>query len=510
MKVTIKRILILLIFISSCKEQLEATNASDEANSIRRAIDKEKKILAEKYIDVSEGDFRAKYTSYIYARDMKEGNGEARDGYEANIKYSLRKPDGEIISSSQFHTLQVGHESNINFFNEIIKDRLVVGEKWFILIDPDRLYGKALTRATHPDTWYELEIELLSYRKRIKIKEGLKKSPSLRYIYSKIGNPNIIDYNREEDRLIKIGDIENIKVDEKNNFLELSYFNPSKTHEYLYMVEEGIYLQIIKRYPAVQGFYVHVEAFLYKEDRGDFVGYYISDSPIDLDLFLTDEEKLSHYPCVGPMDWELNPIDKEITIFYHSETPGLGMEEFSDTTYKMYSDIESEIKSRRVFFKWDEEQKLFTKSRSENILENLLDLSYSASSHLKEDTVVYSVNNLSSRGLPWVEGEKGAGIGSEIIISSQDSMKKLFIYNGYQKQKHNLIDYNLYESNNRVKKLKLKSNNKEIEYEVSDSIALQSFNIPWNNVKELKIEILDIYEGTRWNDTCIDFIGVGE
>ena len=116
---------------------------------------------------------------------------------------------------------------------------------------------------------------------------------------------------------------------------------------------------------------------------------------------------------------------------------------------------------------------------------------------------------------PWVEGVDGSGIGEKIRIVNDD--KQIFpglsyygfiISNGF-------VDFKkpyLYAFNNRVKKIRVNCGFPEeyIDFLIEDTPQLQYFFVSSKllrvNNRMLEFEILEVYNGSRWNDTCINFI----
>lgn len=134
--------------------------------------------------------------------------------------------------------------------------------------------------------------------------------------------------------------------------------------------------------------------------------------------------------------------------------------------------------------------------------------SYASSSLEQEGDLAYDIEKIHDGRMDtaWVEGVDGNGIGEffEIRFDSITPMTDITIWNGYMKNNY------LYYSNNRAKKLKLYINN--IAYailELEDSRAPQRFDVEliqkfeWENELVLKFEILEIYQGSKWDDTCI-------
>ena len=137
-----------------------------------------------------------------------------------------------------------------------------------------------------------------------------------------------------------------------------------------------------------------------------------------------------------------------------------------------------------------------------------------ASSYLIEGATQYRPDNLSnvtsstSLGLPWVEGVPGQGIGEFLLLKTNET-KKLFISNGF-------VSYDkpyLYNDNSRPKKIRLSVEGKfSFDAELEDTPNFQKIELPQTISRTsesedvLKLEILDVYPGTKYDDTCINFI----
>ncbi|MCX7749767.1 MAG: stalk domain-containing protein [Clostridia bacterium] len=107
----------------------------------------------------------------------------------------------------------------------------------------------------------------------------------------------------------------------------------------------------------------------------------------------------------------------------------------------------------------------------------------------------------------WVEGKKGDGVGEWISIQGKESglleVSGIKIINGYAKSE------NLYKANNRVKKVKIEfSDGSSMEKEVKDSL-MDYQRLEFGKIiktKFVKITILEVYNGTKYEDTCISGI----
>jgi len=134
----------------------------------------------------------------------------------------------------------------------------------------------------------------------------------------------------------------------------------------------------------------------------------------------------------------------------------------------------------------------------------------SASSSLDSLTTCnYSSINLSDGDITtsWSEGESCDGIGSWIKLCSNTEfiISKLAIENGYKKSKE------LFFKNNRSKKIKIEfSAGESIIWDLSDGFTVENFLIFDDAIttNSLKLTILEVYEGSKYKDTCISEIFV--
>ncbi len=135
----------------------------------------------------------------------------------------------------------------------------------------------------------------------------------------------------------------------------------------------------------------------------------------------------------------------------------------------------------------------------------------------------YLANNIydNSRHNSWVEGVDGDGIGEYLELSQQylcyegdtdgGRLGEICVVTGYADTKK------LWEENNRVKTLLMYMDNKPYAYlELKDTIQPQYFDV-WENGRydlspsqeiNLKFEIVDVYKGTKYDDTAITFLNV--
>ena len=145
--------------------------------------------------------------------------------------------------------------------------------------------------------------------------------------------------------------------------------------------------------------------------------------------------------------------------------------------------------------------------------------SISASSSLKEtqygQDIVYAPINLfrafelgcrchpywwNNAHIPWVEGAKGNGINETISIEFNNPVYSFSILNGYA----DVQNMKLFKENGRVKKLKVEDQTNKLEYTMTfeDKVYFNYLELskPSNSIK---LTILEVYEGTKYQDTCI-------
>lgn len=129
--------------------------------------------------------------------------------------------------------------------------------------------------------------------------------------------------------------------------------------------------------------------------------------------------------------------------------------------------------------------------------------SISASSFLKEKNLEYKAENLSrvELALPWVEGVKGQGIGEKIQFN-KNSASGMYLINGYISMERP----DLYKKNSRVQEVIIRDVKKSMEKRVQlfDTAKPQYIDLEdFKNVEMLEIEIVAVYPGSLYEDTCI-------
>jgi hypothetical protein len=134
-----------------------------------------------------------------------------------------------------------------------------------------------------------------------------------------------------------------------------------------------------------------------------------------------------------------------------------------------------------------------------------------ASSYLVENDILYFPSNLDisyRTDKPWVDGVEGYGIGEKILFEKG----YVPIPNGSMHISIGYISYDkpyLYNKNSRPKKIKLSVENKfSFVVDLRDTPHYQEIKFPSsiNQEDTLVLEILDVYPGTKYEDTCINTI----
>jgi hypothetical protein len=138
------------------------------------------------------------------------------------------------------------------------------------------------------------------------------------------------------------------------------------------------------------------------------------------------------------------------------------------------------------------------------------DRGYTASSYLTEGDKKYEARNLARVRLenPWVEGVRGPGIGQYIDAAWGSERSGVILVNGYISARNP----GLYRANNRVKRLlayPVGERNRGEELTLADTPEPQFFRLGFN-ASRIRFEILEVYAGERYDDTCLSMlIGIG-
>lgn len=129
------------------------------------------------------------------------------------------------------------------------------------------------------------------------------------------------------------------------------------------------------------------------------------------------------------------------------------------------------------------------------------------SSNLIENKIKYDSTHFNkfSIGAPWVPDLQND---VKPIITMKIKNKQTF-GNVYLLVLNGFVSYNkpwLFEQNRRIKKIQVNSGNNTIKIiELEDTPEPQVFNVDMPN-NDIKIEILDYYKGSKYNDICITSI----
>lgn len=107
--------------------------------------------------------------------------------------------------------------------------------------------------------------------------------------------------------------------------------------------------------------------------------------------------------------------------------------------------------------------------------------------------------------IPWVEGVDGPGIGEYLDIEFDQKRKNMVLLNGY-------VDFertHLFKANSRVKQALITSLDENIDFEIIidfvDEVCFQTVKFP-DEVRHIRFEILDVYPGSKYNDTAVSGI----
>ncbi len=99
----------------------------------------------------------------------------------------------------------------------------------------------------------------------------------------------------------------------------------------------------------------------------------------------------------------------------------------------------------------------------------------------------------------WVEGKSDAGVGESITarLETEITVDSFVVMNGFSVP-------DLYQANNRIKKLGVTADNRTFSLPCKDSARPQRFNLSKPiTFSVLTLTIEDVYRGSRWNDTCL-------
>jgi hypothetical protein len=130
---------------------------------------------------------------------------------------------------------------------------------------------------------------------------------------------------------------------------------------------------------------------------------------------------------------------------------------------------------------------------------------FAASSSLTEGAVTYDAANLGipRDRQPWVEASDGWGIGEHIDIQLTHPRQGIWISIGF-------VSYErpeLYSMNGRPRRILVEDRDSRVskEYLLRDAPDIQYIGLE-SPAARIRLTILDVFEGTTWQDTAINFI----
>lgn len=161
---------------------------------------------------------------------------------------------------------------------------------------------------------------------------------------------------------------------------------------------------------------------------------------------------------------------------------------------------------------WDIENPFFIGINENSHIFTLSSTDIQASSVFKENGKIYSPSFLEYCKLeyPWVENESDYGIGEYLeftLVGKSISSERVFnatgffIFNGFISWRNS----SLYEKNTRVKRLKLLdlTTQESWEHLLEDTPMPQYVDCSEHEGHKIRIVIDEVYEGTKYTDTCI-------
>lgn len=216
-------------------------------------------------------------------------------------------------------------------------------------------------------------------------------------------------------------------------------------------------------------------------------------------------------------DNTIKNIESEYRLFTRESIPFLSF--FSDKKYYEYVFLSSDNFAFFANDNYNSELLFNPDSLSDHVFSFVENFginpieSLAPTSTFEEINRDYSIeNSQKSILIPWVEGANGPGINEKIFIKYKESesngAKYLLLSNGFV----SASDPSLFKKNNRLKKVRIESIDKgfSIVFNLQDTPNIQELYLP-EPANELIITILDVYKGSKWDDTCINYlVGVRE
>jgi len=135
-----------------------------------------------------------------------------------------------------------------------------------------------------------------------------------------------------------------------------------------------------------------------------------------------------------------------------------------------------------------------------------------SSEYLEKNKIYFAENCINEEELiPWVENSLDNGVGEYLNFIPQNDIifPSIFIVisNGYV----DYNKYNLYENNNRLKKLRIYNVDHD-EYSDIDIMDTPNYQVIFvsfeNKINKINMEILEVYQGDKYNDLCINLLKI--
>jgi hypothetical protein len=262
----------------------------------------------------------------------------------------------------------------------------------------------------------------------------------------------------------------------------------------------------------------------YYNDEGlgrDFpLKYYFEDNNGYLEIlsddivgYLTDTQKALPFPNIEGLLYQriygrfTSQKYRDFTIIDLEGQEYLFLES-DDHTVSVVIPLKESISSsreKRWFTFWGVNKKLY--DAGIGITDGLSIISYSSAleESLNGEKIIY--NNFPGKHVItqdsfWVEGQSGSGIGESISVNPGYSEAGFIFLNGF------VAPWNkeLYYENSRVKKIKMEYNGIEEIFDLKDSPNPQVFRFKRAPATQIRITLLDIFPGAKYQDTAISNI----
>lgn len=208
----------------------------------------------------------------------------------------------------------------------------------------------------------------------------------------------------------------------------------------------------------------------------------------------------------GGQFYAINSIDNLYDIYYEIFSLQENLYSFQYTTKQSDSECGLRVVYHSQNFDGESEKEFISQKPIKRERVSNAYIVNAQASTARQDCSVSNVLD-SNLGTMWIEGVRGNGIGEYISITLDEPHETngITIYNG------NRTSRDAYEKYNRVKTILITfSDGIQRQFELEDNFY-EPCQINFINpvrTDSLKIEILDIYEGTTYQDTCITDINI--